>query len=153
MLPIQAIGCRLEDVINNTFPEFSGRVHLYRTLPLDYDSGEVPGITIIQGEDSPNDASSTLTHAAWIATFNIRYVMADTNERLLIERLNSLRLRAHVAIMDTAKVGLEWLLEVAPGPAQDVATDSSTSLVIKELSTVWQALYLADRRNPDVSYP
>ena len=153
MLPIQAIAYRLSDVLLATFPEFDGRVHLYRTLPLDHESGEIPGITINQGEDTPNDANSTMTHVAWIATFNIRYVLAGTDEKAIVEELNQMRLRAHVAMMETAKTGLDWFIEMAPGPAQDVATDSATSVVVKELSTVWQALYLSDRRNPDVSYP
>ena len=153
MLPIQAIGYRVRDVINATFPEFAGRVHLNRTLPFDSESGEVPGITIVQSEDTPNSESSTLSQAGWIASFSIRYVISGSDEQSLVEQLNEMRRRAHVAIMQNGTSGLEWLLEFAPGPAQDVATDSSTSVVIKELSTVWQALYLADRRNPDVSYP
>lgn len=153
MLPIQAIGYRLRDVIAVAFPEYDGRIHLYRTLPLDHESGEVPGVLINQGDDTPNGENSTMSHAAWIATFNVRYVIAGDNEIELVQALNDIRLRAHRAIMDNARAGLDWLIEVAPGPAQEIATDSSSSSIIKELSTTWQALYLADRRNPDVSYP
>ena len=154
MLPIEAIGNRLRDVLAAAFPEYDGRIHLHRTLPLDYDTGEVPGVLIAQGEDAPSDANSTMSHAAWIATFTVRYVIAgDSGEAELVKQLNDIRLRAHRAIMDNARINLDWLIEVAPGPAQEIATDATSANVIKELSTIWQALYLADRRNPDVSYP
>lgn len=153
MLPIQALGFRLRDVHEEAFPEYAGRIHLYRTLPLDHEQGEVPGIIITQGEDSPNDTVSTMDRGGWLATFNLRYVVAGTNEFELVSLLNELRLRSHTAILDNARTGMEWLVEIAPGPAQEIATDSNSSVIIKELSTVWQALYLADRRNPDVPYP
>lgn len=155
MLPIEAITQRIYDLVSVEFPEFAGRVHLNRTVPLSDEQGEVPGIVVNQGDDSPNADVSTLDLAGWVATITITFVIAGTSneEKELVQRLNGLRQRAHLAIMVDRKLGFDWVVETAPGQAQQILSDQGSSSIIKELSTAWQSAYVADRRNPDVSYP
>lgn len=155
MLPIDAITQRYRDLMIETFPEFQGRVYLNRTLPLNHDQGEVPGIIVNQGDDLPNNDSATLDQSGWIASVGIGFTVAGNSdeEPALVSQLNTLRLRAHVAIMNDSRLGFPWVIESAPGQAQQVTSDAGSSIIVKELSTNWQSVYLADRRNPDVSYP
>lgn len=154
MLPIEAITRRIRVLLVLEFPEYEGRIYLNRTLPLNYEAGEVPGIVVTQGSDVPNNDSSTLDRAAWIASLTVAFTVGgvSSEEPELVVQLNTLRQRAHRAMMADENVGFEWVLELAPGQAQEIASDAASSTIVKELSTNWQALYLADRRNPDVSY-
>lgn len=155
MLPIEAITHRIRDIVAAEFPEYDGRVHLNRTQPLNDEQGEVPGIVVNQGDDLPNSDIATLDLSGWRASITIAFTVGGTSdeESQLVDRLNAMRLRTHRAIMNDSKLGFDWVLETAPGQAQAVVSDAGSSTIVKELSTNWQTLYVADRRNPDVSYP
>lgn len=155
MLPIEAITQRFHDLIAVAFTEYSGRIHLNRTVPFDDEMGEIPGINVSQGDDVPNNNLATLDGAGWIASVTVTCTLAGSSnqEHELVRQLNTMRLRTHRAIMDDRKIGFDWVMEVAPGPVQPILSDSPSSRIIKELSMNWQALYIADRRNPDVIYP
>lgn len=154
MLPIEAIVHRIREIVAGEFPEYDGRVHLNRTQPLNDELGEVPGIVISQGDDLPNNNVSSLTHSGWTASITIAFTVGGMSDKEadLVSQLNAMRLRAYKAILRDPRLGFDWVLETAPGQAQGIVTDAGSSTIIKELSTNWQTLYMADRWNPDVSY-
>lgn len=155
MLPIEAITRRVHDLLAIEFAEFAGHLHLNRTIPLSQDQGEIPGIIVNQGSETPANDLTTLDRAGWTMNFSVTFSLSgqSADESTLVSDLNQMRLRTSRVIGADRSLGLRYVMDSVPSTAEEIITDVSSSVLIKELTTNWQALYICDRRNPDVSYP
>lgn len=128
------------------------QVYKHRGLSLSLADGELPGVSVDYGEDSPlteqgQETLDGVVHS--VLTINFACIANDNDEVELRKRLIAMRGYVHAAIRADRKLGLAFVLDTHYGGAEAPEIVDEGETLVGGIIVPWGVMYEFDIDNPD----
>lgn len=121
--------------------------------PVDALSGQlqqIPAACIFMGEEIPRGDNGFEVIGSYRAVMTIYVDVWDEGDRYtnIETKLNELRKKVHIALMETAQLGLSFVMNFAPFGADEPELATDGEAISGKQRTIWIAEYSTDVTNP-----